>query len=268
MANTLLDKIMACKREEVAVARRRLSEARLLQECVGLSPPRGFAKALMKNVELAQWAVIAEVKQGSPSRGRIVPQGLAFDPAGSAVGYASHGASCISCLTDRDFFQGDGAYLELIKERIALPVLRKDFLYDPYQVAESRLLGADAILLIMAVLEVDQALELEAAAGELGMDVLVEVHNEAELDAAHELKTPLLGINNRDLRSFVTDLSTTFRLAERVESGRVVVAESGIRSADDLHQLKEHGVFAVLIGEAFMKESDPGAALGRMLAGV
>ncbi|MBF0127041.1 MAG: indole-3-glycerol phosphate synthase TrpC [Magnetococcales bacterium] len=265
MSNTILDRIMARKREEVASARRRLSESRLLQECAGLAPPRGFAAALLQKTRAGEPAVIAEVKLASPSRGRIFPAGLPFDPAAIAEGYAQHGATCISCLTDRDFFQGDGAYVERIRDRTTLPVLRKDFLSDPYQVAESRFLQADAILLIMAVLEVAQARELEAAALELGMDVLVEVHDEAELEAAHELKTPLMGINNRDLKRFITDLGTTFRLAKRVEQGRVVVAESGIRSAEDVRALMDHQVHALLIGESFMKEADPGAALGSLL---
>ncbi len=268
MSGNILNRIMARKREEVSKARRQLSEARLLQECRAVSPPRGFAKVLQTQVATLRPAVIAEVKQGSPSKGRIFPAHLTFEPAQIALGYAEQGASCLSCLTDRDFFQGDGAYLELIRTQVALPVLRKDFLYDPYQVAESRFLGADAILLIMAVLERDQAVELEAAAIELGMDVLVEVHNEAELEQAHELKTPLMGINNRDLQSFVTDLDTTLRLSKRVEKGRLVVSESGIRNAQDLRDLMDYGIFAVLIGESFMKEANPGAALGRMLAEV
>ncbi|MBF0439707.1 MAG: indole-3-glycerol phosphate synthase TrpC [Magnetococcales bacterium] len=265
---TILEQIMARKKEEVVESRRRLSEARLLEACVGMAPARGFAKALSKQVQERNMAVIAEVKQGSPSRGRIVPEGVEFDPATIAEGYAGHGATCISCLTDRDFFFGDGAYVAKIREKITLPVLRKDFLYDPYQVVESRFLGADAILLIMAVLERSRAKELEAAAFELGLDVLVEVHNETELEAAHDLRTPLMGINNRDLKSFVTDLNVTLRLSRYVEANRMVVAESGIRHADDLRQLMDHGVFSVLIGESFMKEADPGVALGRMLAGV
>ncbi|MEO5334587.1 MAG: indole-3-glycerol phosphate synthase TrpC [Magnetococcus sp. YQC-5] len=268
MSNTILDRIMARKREEVAWSRRRVSEARMLQACADNETPRGFASALIKKVQAAQPAVIAEVKQGSPSKGRIVPVDLVFDPVGIAQGYAEHDATCISCLTDRDFFQGDGSYLERIRHRVSLPVLRKDFLYDPYQVVESRFLGADAILLIMAVLERSQAVELEAAAVELGMDVLVEVHDEAELETAHELKTPLLGINNRNLATFVTDLETTFRLARRVEPDRIVVSESGIRSGADLYRLMSQGVFAVLIGESFMKEVNPGVALGQMLEDV
>ncbi|MBF0261569.1 MAG: indole-3-glycerol phosphate synthase TrpC [Magnetococcales bacterium] len=265
MSETILDRIMARKREEVAKARGRISEAGLLSECRGAPRCRGFAPALIEKAAMQQTGVIAEVKLGSPSKGRIFPVGVEFDPAAIAEGYARHGASCISCLTDRDFFFGDDVYLERIRARVALPVLRKDFVYDPYQVAEARFLGADAILLIMAVLTIPQAQELEAAAFELGLDVLIEVHDEAELEAAHDLKSPLLGINNRDLKRFVTDLETTFRLARRVEAGRLVVSESGIRAAEDLRRLHDQGVYAVLIGESFMKEADPGAALGRML---
>lgn len=267
MSETILDRIMARKRAEVTKARGRISEAGLLAECRGAPPTRGFAPALIAKASQQQTAVIAEVKLGSPSKGRIFPVGVEFDPAAIAAGYAGHGACCISCLTDRDFFFGDDVYLGQIRARIGLPVLRKDFVYDPYQVAEARFLGADAILLIMAVLAIPQARELEAAAFELGLDVLIEVHDEAELEAAHELKSPLLGINNRDLKRFVTDLETTFRLARRVEAGRLVVSESGIRDAGDLIRLHDQGIHSVLIGESFMKESDPGAALGRMLDG-
>ncbi|MBF0295495.1 MAG: indole-3-glycerol phosphate synthase TrpC [Magnetococcales bacterium] len=261
----ILDTIMARKREEVTAARRLRPESQLLADCRGTPPPRGFARALQERVYAEEPAVIAEVKLASPSKGRIHPAHLPFHPDAIAQGYADNGATCISCLTDRDFFQGDGAFVARIRERVFLPVLRKDFLYDPYQIAESRWLGADAVLLIMAALERNQALELEAAARELGMDVLVEVHDEAELELAHDLVTPLIGINNRNLKTFVTDLATTFRLSRRVEPQRIVVAESGIRDAHDVRALMEHRVFALLIGESFMKEADPGAALGRLL---
>jgi len=268
MSGTVLDRIMARKREEVVQARRLESEAALLARCRGMAPARGFVAALGAMVAAGRPAVIAEVKLGSPSKGRIHPPEVVFDPASIAAGYARHGAACISCLTDRDFFFGDGAYVAAIRERVELPVLRKDFLYDPYQVVESRALGADAVLLIMAVLEIPRARELEAAARELGLAVLVEVHDEHELEAAHHLDTPLIGINNRDLKSFVTDLDTTFRLARLVEAGRLVVSESGIRDAQDLRRLMQQGIHAVLIGESFMKTVDPGAALGGMLSGV
>ncbi|OSM05267.1 putative indole-3-glycerol phosphate synthase [Magnetofaba australis IT-1] len=220
----------------------------------------------MEKAGLGENAVIAEVKMASPSKGRIFPAEKKFDPAAIAAGYAEHGAACISCLTDHDFFQGHEEYLTAIRESVAAPVLRKDFLYDPYQVLEARAMGADAILLIMAVLSVPQAQELEAAALDQGLDVLVEVHDEAELDAAHELKTPLMGVNNRNLRTFETSLETTVRLGERAEKSRLLVSESGIHSATDIRMLNAHGVRAFLIGEAFMKSGDPGPALGALLS--
>ncbi|MEO5363511.1 MAG: indole-3-glycerol phosphate synthase TrpC [Magnetococcus sp. DMHC-8] len=269
----ILDRIMARKREEVSLARRQVPEAHLLQQAGELPPVRGFVAALTETARRcrsekgAAPAIIAEVKRGSPSKGVIHPaQDAPFQPARIAQGYARHGATCISCLTDRDFFLGDDAFLMAIRQEVNLPLLRKDFVYDPYQVVQSRVLGADAILLILAVLQGDQPLELESAARELGLDVLVEIHDEAELDRAHDLKTPLLGINNRNLNSFVTSLETSIRLAGRVESGRLVVSESGIHDAGDLLRLQQQGICAFLIGEAFMRESDPGAALGDMLA--
>ncbi|MBF0613809.1 MAG: indole-3-glycerol phosphate synthase TrpC [Magnetococcales bacterium] len=267
MAATILDRIMARKREEVAAARRACSVSDLYRQCRDLPPTRGFFAAMCHVTGRRQPAIIAEVKQGSPSKGRILPQDVTFDPGWIAEGYARHGATCISCLTDKDFFMGAGEYVEQIRARMPLPVLRKDFLADPYQVVESRTLGADAILLIMAVLELPLAQELEAAALELGLDVLVEVHDAAELEAAHRLQTPLLGINNRNLKTFVTDLDTTFRLARLADPERLLVSESGIRTAEDLQRLMDQGVYSALIGESFMKERDPGAALGKMLEG-
>ncbi|MBF0161243.1 MAG: indole-3-glycerol phosphate synthase TrpC [Magnetococcales bacterium] len=275
----ILDQIMARKREEVRHARRSQPESRLLQQLADVPPVRGFAAALTRTVQQCRRptggipAIIAEIKRGSPSKGRIhpVPPGTApgvdpFSPAEIARGYAEHGATCLSCLTDRDFFMGDDAFIAAIRQQVALPVLRKDFVYDPYQVVQSRALGADAILLILAVLQRQQAAELEAAAHEVGLDVLVEIHDEAELERAHDLKTPLFGINNRNLKNFVTSLETSTRLAGRVEAGRLLVTESGIHSAQDIVHMQRHGIDAFLIGEAFMREADPGAALGGMLA--
>ncbi|MBF0425521.1 MAG: indole-3-glycerol phosphate synthase TrpC [Magnetococcales bacterium] len=258
---------MARKREEVAAQRQRQPEASLLARVAEASPTRDFTTALCDRVAQREVAIIAEVKRASPSKGLIVPAHRPFAPVEIAESYARHGAACISCLTDRDFFQGDAAYLTAIRQALATPVLRKDFLYDPYQVIESRVIGADAILLIMAVLSVAQAQELEAAARELGLHVLVEVHDEAELEAAHELRTPLIGINNRDLRTFVTTLETTTRLARRVDAGRCVVSESGIRVPADLEQLRAQGVHAFLVGESLMRADDPGVALARLLGG-
>ncbi|MBF0115925.1 MAG: indole-3-glycerol phosphate synthase TrpC [Magnetococcales bacterium] len=270
--NHILDRIMARKREEVALARRARSQASLLAQCSEISPVRGFAAAMVQSVQRCRAqetvaAIIAEVKRGSPSKGVIHPDsGQPFAPERIAQGYAEQGATCISCLTDRDFFLGDDAFLMAIRQNVALPILRKDFLYDPYQVIQSRALGADAILLIMAVLSVAQAQELEAAAQEVGLDVLVEVHNEAELEQAHALRTPLMGINNRDLKTFATSLRCSVDLAKRVEPGRIVVSESGIHDAQDLLYLKECDIHAFLIGEAFMRDAQPGQALARLLA--
>ncbi|WP_130472503.1 indole-3-glycerol phosphate synthase TrpC [Candidatus Magnetaquicoccus inordinatus] len=270
--NHILGRIMARKREEVALARRERSASSLLEQCTEISPPRGFVRAIAESVQSCREqkgvaAIIAEVKRGSPSKGVIYPETEhPFLPEQIASQYAERGATCISCLTDRDFFLGEDHFLLPIRQRIALPILRKDFLYDPYQVIQSRALGADAILLIMAVLSTEQAKELEAAAQEMGLDVLVEVHDEAELEQAHELQTPLMGINNRDLKTFATSLECSLRLSKRVEVGRIVVSESGIHDAQDLLYLKQQDIHAFLIGEAFMRDRQPGEALARMLS--
>lgn len=282
--DNILDQIMARKREEVQKARQQHSEAHLLEQIKQQSgaavalQPRGFGKALQEQVQQAKSeeggkaAIIAEIKRGSPSKGCIAPESIAFEPSTIARRYAEHGATCLSCLTDRDFFMGDDAFLAEIKQKttetpeLARPVLRKDFLFAPYQVVQSRALGADAILLILAVLEPQQALELEAAAHELQLDVLVEIHDEQELETAHDLKTPLLGINNRNLKTFTTSLDTSIRLAAYAEPQRLIIAESGIHSAEDIKKLQRHGIHAFLIGEAFMRHTDPGAALGQLLA--
>lgn len=284
----ILDRIMARKREEVTAARRQHPESALLHrvrqgeiEGQAGAQTRGFAAALKEAVTCAQKgskeppAIIAEIKRGSPSKGIIVPKGVPFVPADIAQGYAKHGATCLSCLTDRDFFRGEDAFLAEIKHPrgdqdppMTRPVLRKDFLFDPYQVVQSRVLGADAILLILAVLTPHQALELEATAREMTLDVLVEVHDEREMEMAHDLKTPLLGINNRNLKTFTTDLETSLRLAPRADSDRLIVSESGIHTAQDMARLRDHGIHAFLIGEALMREKDPGAALQRLLAEV
>ncbi len=263
----ILDRIMARKREEVAERRRHTPEARLLAGIKAIPPSRGFVAALRQRIDAGDAGIIAEVKRASPSKGLIIPPHIPFDPTRVAAGYAENGAVCISCLTDRDFFQGDEAFIEPIRARTPLPVLRKDFLYDPYQVVEARAIGADAILLIMAVLDRAQARELEAAAVEFGLDVLVEVHDERELEAAHDLDTPLLGINNRNLKTFETSLQVSIDLAARAETGKIIVSESGIHSTADIKRLRERDIHAFLIGEAFMRQADPGRALGEMLAG-
>ncbi|MBF0422293.1 MAG: indole-3-glycerol phosphate synthase TrpC [Magnetococcales bacterium] len=266
MRGTILERIMATKRQEVARNRQRWSELDLMEKGAEWGPPRGFIQGLKTSVAETGCAVIAEIKRASPSLGRIFPGAdAAFDPVVIAQGYQSHGAACLSCLTDRDYFQGDDEFLPLVRRQVSLPLLRKDFLYDPYQVVQARALGADAVLLIMAVLSLTQAQELEAAAMELGLEVLVEVHDEEELARAHDLKTPLLGINNRDLKSFATSLDCSLALASRVAPDRLVVAESGIHSGQDVRLLRSRGIAMFLIGTAFMRHADPGAALARML---
>ncbi|ABK44832.1 indole-3-glycerol phosphate synthase [Magnetococcus marinus MC-1] len=261
----ILQKIMQQKAQEVAIRRGQVSEAALLQRVKYAPPTQGFAHALLSRAQQGQNGVIAEVKRGSPSKGRIYPEHLAWQPAQIAESYRANGAACISCLTDETFFMGHDAFLQAIRAAVACPVLRKDFLYHSYQVVEARSLGADAILLIMAVLETPQAQELEAAARELGMDVLVEVHDERELEQAHELKTPLMGVNNRNLKTFVTDIETSFRLAARMEKGRLAISESGLNTPEDLARLNEAGIFSFLIGESLMRGGEPGGALAQLL---
>ena len=260
MANppTILRKIIDRKYEEVAdrLAQTPLSE--LEAAIASQTPVRGFAAALKASVNAGRSAVIAEVKKASPSKGVIREQ---FVPAEIAVSYERGGASCLSVLTDVDFFQGGDAYLQQARAACVLPVLRKDFTVDPYQVIEARAIGADAILLIVAALEQSQMVELAAAAAECAPDVLVEVHDRAELDRALELDTPLVGINNRDLHSFDTSLDTTFSLLPHMPEDRIVITESGIHTAGDVAAMREHDVNAFLVGEAFMRAEEPGDRL-------
>ena len=260
MSATILDRILERKREEVAVRRAERSERELRAACVGASAPRGFARAIAARLESGCSAVIAEIKKASPSKGLIRPD---FDPEALARSYEVGGAACLSVLTDVDFFQGADAYLQCARAAVSLPVLRKDFTIDPYQVVESRVLGADCILLIVAAFAGQDALlhELSALARELGMDVLVEVHDAAELERALTVPDALLGINNRDLRSFATTLETTFALLPRIPAGRIVITESGIGLAADVAAMRAHGVNAFLVGESLMRAPDPGARL-------
>ena len=212
---------------------------------------------------VGQPAVIAEIKKASPSKGVIRAD---FRPAEIAADYAAHGAACLSVLTDRQFFQGAPAYLQAARAACGLPVLRKDFLVDPYQIVEARAMGADAILLIAAALDLATMQAFEATADELGLGVLVEVHDGDELERALQLKTPLIGINNRNLRTFDVSLQTTLDLLPRVPAGRVVVAESGVLTGEDVAVLRDHQVHAFLVGEAFMRSPQPGEALARLFA--
>jgi indole-3-glycerol phosphate synthase len=257
----ILERILARKAEEVAAAKRARPLERLRDEARAAPPPRDFAGALRAKIARGQAAVIAEIKKASPSKGLLRAD---FDPGAIAVSYAAHGAACLSVLTDREFFQGAPQYLATAKDACALPVLRKDFMLEPYQVFEARALGADCILLIAAALDLARMQELESLAHELGMGVLVEVHDAEELAFALALRTPLIGINNRDLRSFETRLAITLELLPRIPSGRVVITESGIRTREDVALLRANGVHAFLVGEAFMRAAEPGMELERM----
>lgn len=252
---SILERILAVKRAEVAAAKKQLPdvEARARQA----ARPRDFVGALRAKAP----AVIAEIKRASPSKGLLRAN---FDPAAIARSYESGGAACMSVLTDREFFQGAPEHLTAARAACALPALRKDFLIDPYQVHEARALGADCILLIVACLGDAEMRELERIAHALGMAVLVEVHDEAELERALALKTPLIGINNRNLRTFETRLETTLELLPRIPAGRLVVTESGILSAADVRRMREHGVHTFLVGEAFMRAEQPGEALKKL----
>jgi len=259
----ILNKINTVKHEEVAAAKARRSLASLREEAEALHDTRGFEAALRAKIAAGQSAVIAEIKKASPSKGVLRAD---FRPAEIAQSYEQHGAAALSVLTDERFFQGSAAYLQQARAACALPVLRKDFLVDEYQVYEARAMGADAILLIAASLDDALMADLEACALGLGLDVLVEVHDGAELERALRLKTPLLGINNRNLRSFEVTLQTTLGLLDRVPAERLLVTESGILGRADVQTMRAARVNAFLVGEAFMRAPDPGAALAELFA--
>lgn len=259
----ILDRILARKREEVEAARAAVPLAEMQRRAAAAPPPRDFTGALRAKIAAGRPAVIAEMKRASPSKGLLRTD---FDPAGIARGYEAGGAACLSVLTDRDFFQGDPAHLAAARAACDLPVLRKDFVTEPYQVHEARALGADCILLIAAALARQDMQGLEASARSLGMAVLVEVHDDTELEAALTLQTPLIGINNRNLRTFETRLETTLDLLPRIPAGRIVVAESGIGTLEDVGRLRASGVGAFLVGEAFMRAPDPGGELARLFS--
>ncbi|MGH8529455.1 MAG: indole-3-glycerol phosphate synthase TrpC [Nevskiales bacterium] len=259
----ILAQILARKREEVSAAQTRRPLSETVVAAKAAAPVRGFGQALKSRIAAGKPAVIAEIKKASPSKGLIRAD---FDPARLARSYAQNGAACLSVLTDRDYFQGAPEYLEAARNASGLPVLRKDFMLDSYQIAEARALGADCILLIAGALADAQMAELEANAVEFGMDVLVEVHDAAELERALKLKTPLLGINNRNLRSFETRLETTLELLPKVPAGKLVVTESGIHTRADIARLRAAGVQAFLIGESLMRAPDPAIALAEILS--
>ena len=259
----ILQKILARKAGEVAERQARLPLAELRRRAADADPARGFAAALQAAIAAGRAGVIAEVKKASPSKGVIRPD---FHPADIARSYAAGGAACLSVLTDVDFFQGHDAYLQQARAACALPVLRKDFTVDPYQVVEARALGADCVLLIVAALEDRQLVDLAGEAMELGMDVLVEVHDIEELERALQVPVPLVGINNRNLRTFEVSLEATLAMKDAVPRDRVLVTESGILAPRDVAIMREAGVHAFLVGEAFMRAPDPGAELARLFA--
>ncbi len=259
---TVLEKIVARKVEEVAAARAAVSLAEQEARARAADAPRGFARALQQQTAQRQPAVIAEVKKASPSKGVIRDP---FLPAEIAKSYEVGGATCLSVLTDVDFFQGSNAYLQQARAACTLPVIRKDFLIDPYQVVEARAIGADCVLLIVSCLDDGQLVELAQVAKEQGLDVLVEVHDGAELERALRLlDTPLLGINNRNLHSFEVSLQTTLELLPRIPQDRLVVTESGILARADVELMERHDVWSFLVGEAFMRAEEPGEELRRL----
>jgi indole-3-glycerol phosphate synthase len=257
----ILDKIVAVKRGEIAAAKTRRDRASMRRDAESLGGQRDFLAALRKKVADGHAAVIAEVKKASPSKGVLREH---FVPAEIAASYARHGAAALSVLTDKQFFQGDSAYLQQARAACMLPVLRKDFIVDAYQVDEARVMEADCILLIAACLDDAQMADLEAQAHALKMAVLVEVHDGAELDRALRLNTPLIGINNRNLRTFGVTLDTTLGLLKNVTTDRLLVTESGILARNDVTRMRDAGVHAFLVGEAFMRADDPGAALAAL----
>ncbi len=266
MSNTpdILKKIVARKLEEIADCERRVSLGQLKEGLDRVDPTRGFADALQAKVAAGKAGVIAEIKKASPSKGVLRED---FRPADIARSYAAHGAACLSVLTDVDFFQGGDAYLVEARAACNLPVIRKDFIVDPYQVYEARAIAADCILLIVACLEDGQMKALNDLAHELGMDVLIEVHDQAELERALEVDNRLLGINNRNLRTFDVSLTTTLDLLSQIPGERMVVTESGIHKPEDVLLMREHAVNSFLVGEAFMRADDPGVKLAELFAG-
>ena len=257
----ILQRIVAVKAREIAAAKVARPLPALRAAAVAAAAPRDFTAALRAKVVAGAPAVIAEIKKASPSRGVLREN---FDPAAIAASYAQHGAACLSVLTDEQFFQGSADYLRQARAACELPVLRKDFMLEPYQVHEARAMGADCILLIVAILKINRMRELEAAATDLGMSVLVEVHDADELERALLLETPLIGINNRNLRTFETRLEVTLGLLEKIPAGRVVVTESGILQPAHVSLMREKKVDCFLVGEAFMRAEDPGVELARL----
>ena len=272
----ILQEILISKIHEVAAARAVQPLAALRRQAEAAAPPRNFTGAIRDDIAAGSAAIIAEIKKASPSKGMLREN---FDPAAIAASYALHGATCLSILTDRQFFRGDAEYLKEARAACQLPVLRKDFILDEYQVIEARVMGADCILLIVAAFRmplaegegcnekdeaVDRMMKLESLAHSLGMAVLIEIHNAGELELALQLDSPLIGINNRNLHTFETSLDTTLELLDRMPQERIVISESGIGSPSDVRLMRDHRVHAFLVGEAFMRADDPGAELARL----
>lgn len=257
----ILKKILQRKQQEIAERSKRLPINLLQQLAENADPVRGFVEAIERKLNAGQSAVIAEIKKASPSKGVLRAD---FQPAEIALSYQNGGAACLSVLTDQDFFQGHEDYLKQARFACQLPVIRKDFIIDPYQVFEARAIGADCILLIVAALDDDQLEQLSQLAIQLDMDVLVEVHNEEELHRAMVMNLPLIGINNRDLHTFETSLETTIKLLNFIPDETIVITESGILGKEDVALMREHGVNGFLVGEAFMRAEDPGVALANL----
>lgn len=260
---TILKKILDRKREEIAERSATVSLEQLKQQAALASAPRGFAAAMTAKIAAGESAVIAEIKKASPSKGVIREN---FDPAAIAASYADGGAACLSVLTDVDFFQGADKYLQQARDACHLPVIRKDFVIDQYQIYEARAMGADCILLIVSALAEKQLADLHDLAISLGMDVLIEVHDAAELSIALKLDNPMVGINNRNLHSFEVSLDNTYQLLEKIPDNRIVITESGIHSREDVAAMRQQKVNAFLVGEAFMRSEEPGDRLSEMFS--
>ena len=260
--NNILDKILVTKKEEIATSKLAKSIHDLENDIRNNNDKRPFIVAIEEKFISKDVAIIAEIKKASPSKGIIRAN---FNPDQIAKSYENGGATCLSVLTDKDYFQGNPSYIQLVKNHCKLPVLRKDFMIDHYQIFESKALGADCILLIVAALELNQMKELESLAAELDMDVLVESHDEHELEKALQLKTKLIGVNNRNLKTFDVSLQTTLNLLKEIPNDKITVTESGIFTSQDINLMKQHGIYSFLVGEAFMRDDDPGKSLKQLL---